>query len=68
MTNDASMDENPDLLPRSRIKVDFAILDAQTKRTIHAVLESVHPEKHWSLQFDEDTEANRTHRLWPIHS
>jgi nitrogen regulatory protein PII len=52
----------------SRIKVDFAVLDEQTKRIIHAVLESVHPESIGVFKFDEDFEASRTHRLWPIHS
>ena len=47
----------------SRIKVDFAVLDEQTKPTIHAVLESVHPESIGVFKFDEDTEASRTHRL-----
>ena len=50
----------------SRIKVDFAVLDEQTKPTIHAVLESVHPESIGVFKLDEDTEASRTHRLWPI--
>lgn len=47
----------------SRIKVDFAVLDEQTKPTIHAVLESVHPESIGVFKFDEDTEASRTRRL-----
>ena len=34
----------------SRFKVDFAVLDEETKPTIHAVLESVHPESVASLQ------------------
>ncbi len=48
--------------------MDFAVLDEQTKRTIHAVLESVHPENIGVFKFDEDTEASRTRSLWLIHS
>jgi len=38
----------------SRIKVDFAVLDEQTKSTVHAVLETVHPESIGIFKFDED--------------
>jgi len=47
----------------SRIKVDFAVPDEQTKPTIHAVLESVHPDSIGVFKFDEDTKASRTRRL-----
>jgi hypothetical protein len=52
----------------SRIKVDFAVLDEQTQPTIHAVLESVHPDSIGVFRFDEDTGSSRTHPLWPIQS
>jgi nitrogen regulatory protein PII len=39
----------------SRIKVDFAVLDEETKPTVHAVLESVHPESIAIFKFDQDT-------------
>src|SRR5271154_4463093 len=39
---------------RSRIKVDFAVLDEQTKQTVHTILESVHPESIGIFRFDED--------------
>ncbi len=39
----------------SRFKVDFAVLDEETKPTIHAVLESVHPESIGVFKFDQDT-------------
>jgi nitrogen regulatory protein PII len=52
----------------SRIKVDFAVFDEQIKRTIHAVLASVHPESIGVFKFDEDTRPGPTYRQWPIHS
>jgi hypothetical protein len=48
--------------------VDFAVLDEQTQPTIHAVLESVHPDSIGVFRFDEDTGSSRTHPLWPIQS
>jgi hypothetical protein len=39
-----------------RIKVDFAGLDEDTKPTVHAVLESVHPESIAIFKFDQDTQ------------
>jgi len=39
----------------SRVKVDFAVLDEETKPTVHAVLESVHPESIAIFKFDQDT-------------
>jgi nitrogen regulatory protein PII len=41
----------------SKIKVEFAVLDEQTKPTIHAVLETVHPESIGIFKFDEDASA-----------
>jgi len=40
----------------SRVKVDFAVLDEETKPTVHAVLESVHPESIAIFKFDQDTQ------------
>ena len=40
----------------SRIKVDFAVLDEETKPTVHAVLESVHPDSIAIFKFDQDTQ------------
>jgi hypothetical protein len=34
--------------------VDFAVLDEETKHTIHAVLESVHPDSIAIFNFDPD--------------
>jgi hypothetical protein len=39
----------------SRLKVDFAVLDEETNPTIHAVLESVHPDSIGIFKFDQDT-------------
>jgi hypothetical protein len=35
--------------------VDFAVLDEEVKPTIHAVLESVHPNSISVFKFDRDT-------------
>src|SRR5271167_74181 len=45
---------------RSRIKVDFAVLDDQTNPTVHTILESVHPESIGIFRFDEDVPTNTT--------
>jgi len=50
----------------SRVKVDFAVLDEETKPTVHAVLESVHPESIAIFKFDQDTQPQR--RSGAIHS
>ena len=42
----------------SRIKVDFAVLDEETKPTVHAVLESVHPESIGIFKFDQDAQPH----------
>jgi len=39
----------------SKLKVDFAVLDEEVKSTIHAVLESVHPNSIAVFKFDQDT-------------
>ncbi len=38
----------------SRLKVDFAVLDEETNPTIHAVLESVHPDSIAIFKFEPD--------------
>jgi len=40
----------------ARVKVDFAVLDEETKPTVHAVLEAAHPESIAIFKFDQDTE------------
>jgi hypothetical protein len=47
---------------RSRVKVDFAVLDEETKPTVHAVLESVHPESIAIFKFDQDTQPQTSTR------
>jgi hypothetical protein len=44
----------------SSIKVDFAVPDEQTKPTVHAVLETVHPESIGIFKFDEDAGSGAT--------
>ena len=46
----------------SRFKVDFAVLDEETKSTVHAVLESVHPESIVFFKFDHDTQPQTSTR------
>ena len=46
----------------SRVKVDFAVLDEETKHTVHAVLESVHPESIAIFRFDQDTQPQTSTR------
>ena len=46
----------------SRVKVDFAVLDEETKPTVHAVLESVHPESIAIFKFDQDTQPQPSTR------
>jgi nitrogen regulatory protein PII len=40
----------------AKVKVDFAVLDEETKHTVHAVLESVHPDSIAIFKFDQDTQ------------
>jgi len=51
----------------SRLKVDFAVLDEETKPTIHAVLESVHPDSIAIFKFDQDARPVMATRRLPIH-
>jgi len=51
----------------SRLKVDFAVLDEETKPTIHAVLESVHPDSIAIFKFDRDTRPGTVTRRPEIH-
>jgi len=46
----------------ARVKVDFAVLDEETKPTVHAVLESVHPESIAIFRFDQDTQPQTSTR------
>jgi len=46
----------------STVKVDFAVLDEETNATIHAVLESVHPESIGIFKFDQDTQPQTSIR------
>jgi hypothetical protein len=46
----------------SRLKVDFAVLDEDTQPTIHAVLESVHPDGIAIFKFDQDTRSETATR------
>jgi nitrogen regulatory protein PII len=46
----------------SRLKVDFAVLDEEVKPTIHAVLESVHPNSIAVFKFDQDTQPPTSRR------
>ena len=46
----------------STVKVDFAVLDEETKLTVHAVLESVHPESIAIFKFGQDTQPQPSTR------
>ena len=46
----------------SKLKVDFAVLDEEVKPTIHAVLESVHPNSIAVFKFDQDTQPPSSRR------
>jgi hypothetical protein len=45
-----------------RLRVDFAVLDEETKPSIHAVLESVHPDSIAIFKFDQYTRQKQQHR------
>jgi len=49
----------------SKIKVDFAVLDEQTKASVHAILENVHPESVGIFKLDEDAASALTVRPHP---
>ncbi len=51
----------------SRLKVDFAVLDEETKPTLHAVLESVHPDSIAIFKFDQDNDRKTATRRPAIH-
>lgn len=51
----------------SRLKVDFAVLDEETKPTLHAVLESVHPDSIAIFKFDPDNGRKTATRRPAIH-
>ena len=52
----------------SPLKVAFAVLDEETKPTIHAVLKSVHPDSIAIFKFDQDTRPERATRRLAIQS
>jgi len=56
----SSISGEPRSVRTSRIKVDFAVLDEQTKATVHAVLETVHLESIGIFKFDEDPNSAGT--------
>ena len=51
----------------SRLKVDFAVLDEETNPTIHAVLESVHPDSIGIFKFEQDTRPQTATPRSAIH-
>jgi hypothetical protein len=51
----------------SRLKVDFPVLDEETKASIHAVLESVHPDSIAIFKFDQDTRPETATPRLAIH-
>jgi hypothetical protein len=51
----------------ARLKVDFAVLDQETKPTVHAVLESVHPDSISIFKFDQDTRPGSATNRTAIH-
>ena len=40
---------------KSRLEVDFAVLDEEAKPTVHAVLESAHPDSVGIFNFEQET-------------
>ncbi len=51
----------------ARLRVDFAVLDEETKPTVHAVLESVHPDSISIFKFDQDTRPGSATNRPAIH-
>ena len=51
--------------PALLLKIDFAVLDEQANPTIHAVLQSVHPESIGVFRFDEDMKPASFNRERP---
>jgi nitrogen regulatory protein PII len=52
----------------ARLKIDFAVLDEETKPVVHAVLESVHPESIGIFKFDADTRDGSIKNRSPVQS
>ena len=52
----------------TRLRVDFAVLDEETKLSIHAVLESVHPDSIAIFKFDKHARPLTATRRPAIHS
>lgn len=52
----------------AKLKIDFAVLDEETKPVVHAVLESVHPESIGIFQFDADTRNGSIKDGSPVQS
>jgi hypothetical protein len=52
----------------SRLKVDFAVPDEETKPSIHAVLESVHPDSIAIFKFDQNARPQTATRRPAFHS
>jgi hypothetical protein len=44
----------------SQLRVDFAVFDEETKPSVHAVLESVHPDSIAIFKFDQNAEPVAT--------
>jgi len=51
-----------------RLRVDFAVIDEEAKPSIHAVLESVHPDNIAIFKFDEDTRPETATPRHATHS
>jgi hypothetical protein len=51
----------------SRLKVDFAVLDEETKPSIHAVIELVHPDSIAIFKFEQDAKPATAIRRPAIH-
>ena len=51
----------------SRLKLDFAVLDEETKPTVHAILESVHPDSIAILKFDPYARPDTAQPLAATH-
>ena len=47
---------------KSRFEVDFAVLDEEAKPTVHAVLESAHPDSVRIFKLEQETQPARQRR------
>lgn len=63
-----SMTDEPGSDRISRLKVDFAVLDEETKPTFHAVLESVHPDSLSIFKFDQAARPAKATKRASIHT